>query len=86
MLGLDQKIRLTQEEQSYVNEVALKRRLLLQVRTTTDVDWCTINTADGGETRDKENAARRKLKDLWYNGLCSQHPPGTEWRIANGFF
>lgn len=83
---LDTKVRLTEDERLIVDDACAKPRLRLEVRTATDVDWATINTADSSTDRTKRSYAVRKLRDLWYNGLHAQHPSGTEWRIRDDYF
>lgn len=63
-----------------------RRYLALQIMTTTDVDWSTINTATGGIDKTRENYARSKLRDMWYNGYSNMYPAGTQWRIVNVYF
>jgi DnaJ-class molecular chaperone len=75
--------RLTEEER---NATLLRRRLALKVRTTTDVGWCTITTADAGMNTTQENAQREKLKSLWFDGFKTQYPEGTEWTIVNEYW
>lgn len=55
-------------------------RLRLEIRTSTDVDWCTINTANATE------GAREKLTSMWYNGYSAMYPDDTEWRIRRDYF
>lgn len=55
-------------------------RLRLEVRTSTDVDWSTINTANATE------GAREKLRSMWHNGYSTMYPDDTEWRIREDAF
>jgi hypothetical protein len=77
---------LTPSEQAQVAKMAAKRRLLLQIRTSTDVEWCTITTADAGTDTDSDNNQRRKLRSMWYDGFSAMYPDGTEWRLKHDYF
>lgn len=61
------------------SEVRKHRSYLLQIRTATDVDWCTINTAVANL------GAKEKLRNMWYDGYSRMYPSGTEWRITDGY-
>lgn len=77
---------LTSAERREVLLKTVKRRLLLQIRTSTDVGWCTITTADAGTDTDSDNNQRRKLRSMWYDGFSAMYPDGTEWRLKHDYF
>lgn len=59
-------------------ETVKKQRILrLEIRTSTDVEWGTINTANATA------GAKEKLRSMWYNGYSAMYPSGTEWRIRD---
>lgn len=61
-------------------ELKPKTRLRLEIRTPTDVDWFTINTAEWSLGN------VRKLRNLWYDGYEGMYPTGTEWRVRKDVF
>ena len=77
---------LTPSEQAQVAKLTVKRRLLLQIRTSTDVVWYTITIADAGTDTDSDNNQRRKLRSMWYDGYSAMYPAGTEWRLKHDYF
>lgn len=79
--GWDAGIQVGGEAGRVIESATVKqhRSYLLQVRTATDVDWCTINTAVANL------GAKEKLRNMWYDGYSRMYPSGTEWRIADGY-
>lgn len=82
--GMSPSTPLSADEQHAVKDQAVKRRIRLEVRTATDVDWHTINTADSPE--DGDAYQRTKLRNMWYDGYRTMFPDGTEWRLKYDYF